>query len=137
MVWMSTHIAICYNICLHLHCTIIIVMRLISPTVSPLSTPSLSSPHPHCLPLSHYSLNFQIISIYYIDTLLRLNELLEIADDLAMDIPKLWPYMAEILSPVFYHSALSLSTLAQAPQTLVSLNTAQSCSPHLKSKPCY
>ncbi len=66
---------------------------------------------------------------------LRLNELLEIADDLAMDFPKLWPYLAEILSPVFAHAALPLSTLAQAPPELVS--HVQYSTTFVKYKPYY
>ena len=51
--------------------------------------------------------------------LFRLNEVLEFAEDMAIDIPKIWDYLGEILSPVVSESALSLSFLSSVVPSLV------------------
>ena len=50
-----------------------------------------------------------------------MNEVLEFAEDFAIDIPKIWDYLGEIISPVVTSSALSLSFLASIYPTLVSV----------------
>lgn len=62
-------------------------------------------------------------------TMCRLNEVLEFADDLAMDIPKLWMYMGEILAPLFSSATLPLSVLCEVPKPMVS--TMSLVGPHL------
>ena len=48
-----------------------------------------------------------------------LNEVLEFAEDIAIDIPKFWDYLGEILSPVVVDSSLSLSFLSSVVPSLV------------------
>ena len=50
-----------------------------------------------------------------------LNEVLEFAEDIAIDIPKIWDYLGEILSPVVSQSVLSLSFLGSIYPSLVCL----------------
>ena len=50
----------------------------------------------------------------------RLNEVLEVAEDYAIDIPKIWDYLGEVLAPVMAHSTLSLSLLGNVPSPLAS-----------------
>ena len=50
----------------------------------------------------------------------RLNEVLEVAEDYSIDIPKIWDYLGEALAPVMAHSTLCLSLLDYVPSPLVS-----------------
>ena len=50
----------------------------------------------------------------------RLNEVLEMAEDYSIDIPKFWDYLGEVLAPVMAHSTLNLSLLSGVPPSLVS-----------------
>jgi len=50
----------------------------------------------------------------------RLNEVLEFAEDIETDVPKMWVYLAEILGPLFAQSTLPLSGLSKLPNQLVS-----------------
>ena len=54
-----------------------------------------------------------------VDSSLRLNEVLEFAEDFEVDIPRIWEYFGEILAPLFIHSSLPLSLLAGVPSILV------------------
>ena len=58
---------------------------------------------------------------------LSLNEVLEFAEDIAIDIPKIWDYLGEILSPVVSQSALPLSILASIYPSLVRSTIEISC----------
>ena len=46
--------------------------------------------------------------------------MLEFAEDIAIDIPMIWDYLGELLSPAIAHSALSLSSLSSIFPSLVS-----------------
>ena len=51
-----------------------------------------------------------------------LNKVLEYADDIVIDVPKLWDYLAEFLSPIVYQCTLPLSFLSSVPSSLVCIN---------------
>ena len=51
----------------------------------------------------------------------RLNDVLEFAEDICIDIPQLWDYLGQVLAPVMAHSTLSLSLLSEVPANLVSV----------------
>ena len=59
----------------------------------------------------------KILSVMII--LFSLNEVLEFAEDIEIDVPKIWDYLGEILSPVVAHSVLPLSFLSSIFPTLV------------------
>ena len=46
--------------------------------------------------------------------------MLEFAEDIAIDIPMIWDYLGELLSPIVAHSTLSLSLLSSVVPSLVS-----------------
>ena len=48
-----------------------------------------------------------------------LNEVLEFAEDTAIDVPKIWDYLGEILAPIVSQSTLSLSFLGSTFPSLV------------------
>ena len=48
-----------------------------------------------------------------------MNEVLEFAEDIAIDIPKIWDYLSEILSSVVSKSTLPLSILSSIHPPLV------------------
>ena len=72
--------------------------------------------HPSSLSLS-LSLSFSL-SLFLSHSL---NEVLEFAEDIAIDIPKIWDYLGEILSPIISQSTLSLSFLGSIYPSLVCL----------------
>lgn len=41
----------------------------------------------------------------------RLQEILEVADDMAIDIPHIWPYLAEIITPVLHDGGIPMGLL--------------------------
>ena len=49
----------------------------------------------------------------------RLNDVLEMAEDFAIDIPKIWDYLGEVLAPVFARKHISLLILKKPPTSLV------------------
>ena len=49
----------------------------------------------------------------------RLNEVLELAEDFEIDIPRVWDYLGEILAPAVSQSTLPLSCLQNVPPALV------------------
>ncbi len=50
----------------------------------------------------------------------RLNEVLEFAEDICIDIPQFWNYLGQVLAPPMAQSTLSLSLLSSVPPNLVS-----------------
>lgn len=48
-----------------------------------------------------------------------LHKVLELADDIVIDVPNLWDYLAEFLSPIVLQCRLSLSFLSSVPSSLV------------------
>ena len=52
-----------------------------------------------------------------------LNDVLECAEDYAIDIPKIWDYLGELLAPIVTQSTLNLSLLQNVPLSLVSWST--------------
>ena len=61
------------------------------------------------------------LSVVLSPPLHSLNEVLEFAEDIAIDIPKIWDYLSEILSPIVSQSTLSLSFLGSTFPSLVRL----------------
>ena len=53
-----------------------------------------------------------------------LNELLEFAEDMEIDIPKIWNYLGELISPVVRDNVVPLQFLKQACAPLVASNKA-------------
>ena len=49
----------------------------------------------------------------------RLNDVLEVAEDIAIDIPKIWDYLGEVLAPVLARKHISLLILKKPPTSLV------------------
>lgn len=49
-----------------------------------------------------------------------LDDVLECAEEDAIDIPKIWDYLGELLAPVVTQSTLNLSLLESVPASLVS-----------------
>ncbi|XP_069700452.1 eukaryotic translation initiation factor 4 gamma 3-like isoform X2 [Periplaneta americana] len=45
-----------------------------------------------------------------------LNEFLECADDIAIDVPKFWPYLAEVIVPMLLSEAMSFANLREVAQ---------------------
>ena len=54
-----------------------------------------------------------MFAFYYTSFACRCVELLGVSEDLEVDIPKFWDYLAEMWSPVVYSNHLSLSSLVQ------------------------
>ena len=54
----------------------------------------------------------------------RLNEVLEYAEDTEIDIPRVWDYLGEILSPALSQPPLLLRILAHVPPPLVKVGKA-------------
>ena len=61
------------------------------------------------------------LSVVLSPPLHSLNEVLEFAEDIAIDIPKIWDYLSEILSPIVSQSTLPLSFLGSTFPSLVRL----------------
>lgn len=55
---------------------------------------------------------------------LRLVEVLEYAEDLEIDIPKIWQYYGEIISPMIQDGSVPLSFLKEASKPLIANNKA-------------
>jgi len=53
-----------------------------------------------------------------------LNEVLEYAEDMEIDIPKVWDYLGEILAPALSKPPLPFHTLAHVPPPLVKVGKA-------------
>ena len=53
-----------------------------------------------------------------------LNEVLEYADDMEIDIPKVWDYLGEILAPALSQPPLPLHILANVPPPLIKVGKA-------------
>ena len=49
----------------------------------------------------------------------RFTEVLEVAEDIEIDVPKIWLYLAEIVVPVIEDGTISLDILTKAPTTLM------------------
>ena len=49
----------------------------------------------------------------------RLNDVLEVAEDIAIDIPKIWDYLGEVLAPVLARKHISLLILKKPMTSLV------------------
>ena len=47
--------------------------------------------------------------------LCRFNEVLEVAEDMALDIPRIWEYLAEVLAPLVVSGCLPLAAVAALP----------------------
>ncbi len=48
-----------------------------------------------------------------------LSEVFEGAEDMCIDIPKIWDYLGEVLCPVFAHEYMPLSVFKKSPSSLV------------------
>ena len=66
------------------------------------------SPHAHALQLFH---------AFLYDN--RFTEVLEIAEDIEIDVPNIWQYLAEIVVPVIKDGTISLDILTKAPSSVI------------------
>ena len=49
----------------------------------------------------------------------RFTEVLEVAEDIEIDVPKIWLYLAEIVVPVIEDGTVSLDVLTKAPASIM------------------
>ena len=56
-----------------------------------------------------------------------LKVLLEIAEDLLVDIPKFWDFLAQIISPVFFSNCVNMKILLTSADCLMSDELARKC----------
>ena len=49
----------------------------------------------------------------------RFTEVLEVAEDIEIDVPKIWFYLAEIVVPVIEDGTISLDILTKAPTSIM------------------
>ena len=57
-------------------------------------------------------------------TFYRLHEILQFAEDMEIDIPKIWQYFGELIGPMIQDGSVPLSFLRQAAQPLKENNKA-------------
>lgn len=51
--------------------------------------------------------------------LYRFTEVLEVAEDIEIDVPKIWQYLAEVVVPVIEDGTISLDILTKAPTSIM------------------
>ena len=51
--------------------------------------------------------------------LYRFAEVLEVAEDIEIDVPKIWQYLAEVVVPVIEDGTISLDILTKAPASIM------------------
>lgn len=49
---------------------------------------------------------------------LRLQEILEVAEDMAIDIPHIWLYLAELITPLLHEGGIPMGELFRLVQAL-------------------
>jgi len=49
----------------------------------------------------------------------RFTEVLEVAEDIEIDVPKIWQYLGEIVVPVIEDGTISLDVLTKAPSSVI------------------
>ena len=59
----------------------------------------------------------------------RLNEILEFAEDMVIDIPKIWTYLAQMVAPMVIGGSLSMQKLVEILKTALADSTAKLLAP--------